>query len=79
MAGGRRRHLRRRSPWALELLAYGVVGLGAGTALATYLGVPWWQAALGAAGLLAVLLIAVLLERTGLMRLTHLDDDPRDD
>ena len=71
--------MRKRSPWALELLGYGAIGLGAGMVFAAYLGVPWWQAALGAAGLLVVLLAAVLLERSGLMRLTHLDDDQRDE
>ncbi len=71
--------MRRRSPWALELLAYGVIGLGAGVVLAAWLGVSWWQAGLGAGGLLLLLVVAVLLERSGLMRLTHLDDDGGDD
>lgn len=49
--------------------------------LAVYLGMPWWQGALGAAALvpLLVLAIAVALERSGLMRLTHPDQDPRDE
>lgn len=76
VAGGRRRHARRRSAWALELLAYGAVGIGGGLALAVALGATWWQAALAAAGLLVVLLLAVGLERSGVMRLTYLDERP---
>ena len=67
--------MRKRSAWALELLVYGVVGLGAGIALAVALGVSWWQAGLTAAGLLLVLLVAVVLERSGLLRLSRLDED----
>jgi len=67
--------VRKRSAWALELLAYGVVGLGAGIGVAVVLGVSWWQASLAAAGLAFVLLIAVVLERSGLLRLSRLDED----
>lgn len=67
--------MRKRSAWALELLVYGVVGLGAGIGLAVVLGVSWWQAGLAAAGLAFVLLIAVVLERSGLLRLSRLDED----
>lgn len=67
--------MRKRSAWALELLVYGVVGLGAGIALAVALGVSWWQAGLTAVGLLLVLLVAVVLERSGLLRLSRLDED----
>ena len=75
MSQARRRHVRKRSAWALELLAYGVVGLGAGIGLAVALGVSWWKAGLTAVGLLLVLLIAVVLERSGLLRLSRLDQD----
>ncbi len=75
MSRARRRHARRRSPWALELLVYSVVGLAGGIGLAVLLGVPWRQAALTAAGLLLVLLVAVVLERSGLLQLTRLDED----
>lgn len=67
--------MRKRSAWALELLVYGVVGLGAGIALAVALGVSWWQAGLTGVGLLLVLLVAVVLERSGLLRLSRLDED----
>ena len=75
MSQARRRHVRKRSAWALELLAYGVVGLGAGIGLAVVLGVSWWKAGLTAVGLLLVLLVAVVLERSGLLRLSRLDQD----
>ena len=75
MSQARRRHVRKRSAWALELLVYGVVGLGAGIGLAVVLGVSWWQASLAAAGLALVLMIAVVLERSGLLRLSRLDED----
>lgn len=75
MSQARRRHVRKRSAWALELLVYGIVGLGAGIGLAVALGVSWWQAGLAAAGLALVLLIAVVLERSGLLRLSRLDED----
>ena len=70
--------MRRRSPWALELLAYGVVALVAGGGVAVAMGVPWWQVGLAAGGLLFLLLVAVALERSGLMRLTELDARPDD-
>ncbi|MDQ3663812.1 MAG: hypothetical protein M3353_04025 [Actinomycetota bacterium] len=75
MSQPRRKHVRKRSAWALELLVYGVVGLGAGIGLAVALGVSWWQAGLAAAGLALVLVIAVVLERSGLLRLSRLDED----
>jgi hypothetical protein len=75
MSQARRRHVRKRSAWALELLAYGVLGLGAGIGLAVVLGVSWWKAGLTAVGLLLVLLVAVVLERSGLLRLSRLDQD----
>ena len=74
--------MRRRSPWALELLAYGVVGLAAGGGVAVAMGVSWPQVGLAAGALLFLLLLAVALERSGLMRLTDLDagqDDRADD
>ena len=58
--------MRRRSPWALELLAYGVVGLAAGGGVAFAMGVSWSQVGLAAGALLFVLLLAVALERSGL-------------
>lgn len=79
VTGGRRRHVRRRSPWVLELLGYGAVGIGGGLLLAVLLGATWWQAVLAAAGLLLVLLLAVGLERSGVMRLTYLDERRDDD
>jgi hypothetical protein len=56
-----------------DVVLWGLVALGATAALLIWLGVPWPRVAAGCAGLLAVLLLAYLLNRSGLMRLTHLD------
>ncbi len=76
MAQARRRHVKPASRQLREVVAWGLVGLVATAGLLVWLGVPWVSAAVGCAGLLLVLLFAYLLNRSGLMRLTHLDAPP---
>jgi hypothetical protein len=57
-----------------DVLLWGLVALGATAALLIWLGLAWRRVAAGCAGLLVVLLLAFLLNRSGLMRLTHLDN-----
>ncbi len=76
MAPARRRHVKPASRQLRDVVAWGLVGLVATAGLMVWLGVPWETAAAGCAGLLLVLLLAYLLNRSGLMRLTHLDAPP---
>ena len=71
MARGHRRHVRGSAHTGRAVVAWGVVGLGAGFGLLVGFGVPWPKALLGTIGLLVVLLIAYVLELSGLMRPTH--------
>ncbi|MGH3498780.1 MAG: hypothetical protein ACRDP1_15060 [Nocardioidaceae bacterium] len=69
-----RRHARRCGRLFVEFGIYGLVGLGATVALLVWTGVPWPTVALAGLGILAVLLLALFLQRTGLMRVPFLDD-----
>ena len=68
--GHRRRHVSASSRAGRGVVAWGIVGLGAGFGLLVGFGVPWPKALLGTVGLLIVLLIAYALELSGLMRPT---------
>ena len=73
MASRGRRHARPPSRLLRDVLLWALVALASTAALLVWLGVPWPRVAAGSAGLLVVLLLAYLLNRSGLMRLTHLD------
>lgn len=77
MANGHRRHVRAPALAVRSVVAWGVVGLGAGFGLLVGFGVPWPKALLGTAGLLVILLAAYVLERSGLMRPPTVDDPRR--
>ena len=68
--GHRRRHVSASKQAGRGVVAWGIVGLGAGFGLLVGFGVPWPKAVLGTFGLLVVLLIAYALEMSGLMRPT---------
>ena len=76
---GTRRHAKPPSRLVRDVLLWGLVALGSTAALLVWLGRPWPQVVAGCAGLLVVLLLAYLLNRSGLMRLTHLDGPPATD
>ena len=76
MASRGRRHAKPPNRLLREVVAWGLVALAATVGLLVWLEVPWPQVAIGCGGLLAVLLLAYLLHRSGLMRLTHLDNPP---
>lgn len=78
MAHGHRRHVRASAHASRGVVAWGIVGLGAGFGLLVGFGVPWPKALLGTIGLLVVLLIAYALELSGLMRPTPEAPRPTD-
>lgn len=76
MAAARRRHVKPANRQLREVMGWGVVGLVATAAVMVWLDVPWLPVLVGCAGLLLVLLLAYLINRSGLLRLTHLDAPP---
>ena len=79
MASRGRRHAKPPNRLVREVVALGLVALALTVGLLVWLGVPWPQVAVGCGGLLVVLLLGYLLHRTGLMRLTQLDNPPASD
>jgi hypothetical protein len=74
---GHRRHVQGSTIAVRGVVWWGVVGLAAGCGSLVAFGVPWTEALLGTAGLLAVLLVAYALERAGLMRPPRLEPPRR--